>query len=420
MEHNKELKEVDLRPIRLNEQSEEQIRLNEQSEHQIMYVAPVTVAKRKSKASKQIKSKARMQKRSGPKATPCKVILQSKIYFLAGLSLLICTEEFHEWLSSLLSSLEMDFLLHYYLDKLKYTPSINQNVNTAISNLLLTGVNFIVFSVPDLTFFTRWFSETFLSTHASLYGTNFDAHYYNILSDLYEQSVDLYQINRNLHDAYDELMEYYVTTVRTDFLRALLASEPAGEHIAVNIDYISRMETMNRIMINFTDRYAEYRNSLQYLETVLQQIQTMNPNFTLPLPSFNPIRVEPLEWLFINWYDENFVWDPVIFQFQNFSNEILDHINAIALNVNNNVDVFVRGELLSTYNQNRQTPTTLPFNSFAPAGSNDIFELETQERRSRARTRRQIRNLPTGITRTRSRSRSGCSTDSDENLPDYD
>ena len=65
--------------------------------------------------------------------------------------------------------------------------------------------------------------------------------------------------------------------------------------------------------------------------------------------------------------------------------------------------------IVSTYNDSRQTLTTLPFNFFAAPDSMNLFELEMQERRSSARTRRSRRDIPRGMARTRSRSR-----------PDYD
>ncbi len=208
-------------------------------------------------------------------------------------------------------------------------------------------------------------------------------------------------------------MEFYDSTVRTDLLRVALASEHfGGDDLTVHTDFTSRVETYNRLMRIFMDTYANYRNSIQTVATYLQEIQIVNPNFTLPLPRFNPIRVDPLEWFVLNSFDSNFVWDPVIFQYHSFRDETLDSLNAIALNINN-VDLFVRSHLVSVYNQSRQTPTTLPFNSFAPAGSNNLFEVEIQVVRSRPRTRSNARILPCDITRTRSRSRPGSFSESD-------
>lgn len=154
------------------------------------------------------------------------------------------------------------------------------------------------------------------------------------------------------------------------------------------------------------DAYNRYRNAITNLQTLLQQIQTMNPEFTLPLPRFNPIRVSPLEWFIINIIDDRFDWDPVIFQFDNFSDALLERLNALSAAPNGQPFVLI-DDIVASYNQTRQAPSTLPFNFFASSDSINLFELEIQERRSRARTRSDIRNLPADMAHTRSRSRSG-------------
>lgn len=155
----------------------------------------------------------------------------------------------------------------------------------------------------------------------------------------------------------------------------------------------------------FLNRYEAYGITVLRLHTVLEQIQTVNPSFNFPLPCFNPIRITPAEWFIIDLYEPNFVWDPVIFQFDDFSATLLQYFNHLAGALNNQPLVVVR-DIVSSYNQARQTLSPLPYNFFARSNSLNLFEVELQERRSRARTLSDIDDLPPSPFRSRSRSRS--------------
>lgn len=252
----------------------------------------------------------------------------------------------------------------------------------------------------------------FLNHHASLYGTNFTHHYYNILYDLYQNYTDLYEFNSQQHHLYGELMDFFTSSLQTDFLTAYLASNDVVNNVILNEEFGSRLETFNTLRLRFLNNYNDYRNAMNTVHATLQQIRAMNPNFTVPLPPFHPIRVTPLEWFILDVTTEGTVnLDPVIFQYDDFSERSLQRLSSIAAAVNHQPIPVVVDNIISPYNQARQTLSSLPFNSFASPNSINLFGIEIEQRNSRARTRRAVRNLPSEITPIRSRSRSGSRSD---------
>lgn len=192
-----------------------------------------------------------------------------------------------------------------------------------------------------------------------------------------------------------------------DFLRVYFLSNEFGGDLELNIDIAFNLERFNSLMNLFLNRYDVYGITVLRVHTVLKQIQTVNPSFNFPLPCFNLIRITPAEWFIINLYEPNFVWDPVIFQFDDFSAPLLQYLNHLSEALNNQPLVVVQ-DIVSSYNQARQTLSTLPFNFFARSNTLNLFEVELQERRSRARTLSDIDDLPPSPFRSRTRS-SSCS-----------
>ena len=191
---------------------------------------------------------------------------------------------------------------------LKNIANLNQKqIQSTVVPLLFNSVSFIIYPVLELTSYTNLFTDVFLNTHASLYGENFNPDYYLLLSDLSQLYDDLYVINRQLHLAYEDLMEYFSSELRVDFLRSYMATNGFTDDLEQSPDYLSRLETFNAIFGDFLDRYNAYRNAIITIHTYLQQILAINPNFRFSLPSFNPIRVTPIEWLIINFTQPNFV-----------------------------------------------------------------------------------------------------------------
>lgn len=64
-------------------------------------------------------------------------------------------------------------------------------------------------------------------------------------------------------------------------------------------------------------------------------------------------------------------------------------------------------DIVSSYYQARQTLSPLPFNFFTGSNTLNLFEVELQERRSRARTISEIDDLPPSPFRSPTRSSSG-------------
>ena len=135
----------------------------------------------------------------------------------------------------------------------------------------MSSFNYIIFPLTDLTLFSDLFSGAFLSMHASLYGSDFTATYYNNLHDLFLNYLDLYEMNLQLHDSYNELMEYYGFELLTDFLTAYLASNDFEGDLRLHPDLAPRLETLNRLRVIFMDTYNGYRNSILTVQTGLNK-----------------------------------------------------------------------------------------------------------------------------------------------------
>jgi hypothetical protein len=312
---------------------------------------------------------------------------QSNVSIWVGLTIFMLPGGHNEWLSSI-------------IDSLYENSSIQLGLGVLFSSFYVGSSLHDLTTIPE-----NWLSQEFLATHASLYGTNFNRDYYNILSDLYTHYTDLLRVNVELHEAFYNLREFLHSELLQDFLRVYFLSNEFAGGLELSNDFTSNLERFNDLMNQFLNRYEAFGNTVLRVHTVLEQIQTVNPSFNFPLPCFNPIRITPAEWFIIDLYEPNFVWDPVIFQFADFSASLLQDLNHLVEAINNQPLVVVQ-DVVSSYNQARVTSSTLPFNFFARSNSLNLFEIELQERRSRARTLSDIDDLPPSPFRSRSSSSS--------------
>lgn len=276
--------------------------------------------------------------------------------------------------------------------------------------LISASVNVIVHCVTDLTLYDQLFSMEFLNSHANIHGTNFPHIYYNLLTDLYQNYTDLYEYNSQLHAEYEELMDFFSSQFRIEYLMTHLASNDFADNIQLSEDFGSTLVTFNDVRSTFIDTYNNYLNAITTVHDSIQNIQTMNPNFRVPFPPFNPIRVTPIQWIILDATTDNLVLDPIIFQYDAFNERSIELLNNVAAAVNSQPLVTVNN-IITSYNLARQTLSRVPFNIFSPSNSINLFEIETEQRRSRARTRRAVRNLPSDIVPTRSPSRSPSRSD---------
>lgn len=56
-----------------------------------------------------------------------------------------------------------------------------------------------------------------------------------------------------------------------------------------------------------------YKDTIETTGSLFQQVQTINPDYTLLASSLYPIRVSPQEWYIIWTSQPDLAWDPAIF-----------------------------------------------------------------------------------------------------------
>lgn len=162
---------------------------------------------------------------------------------------------YNEWLSSLITSLYKDFSIQYGIA------------------LLVSSFGSFGSSLHDLTTIPEsWLSPEFLARHASLYGTNFNMDYYNILRDLYSYYTDVLRVNVELHEAYHNLRKFLHSELLQDFLRVYFLSNEFGGDLKLNINITYNLEIFNNLMNQFLNRYDAFGITVIRVHTVLEQI----------------------------------------------------------------------------------------------------------------------------------------------------
>lgn len=83
-------------------------------------------------------------------------------------------------------------------------------------------------------------------------------------------------------------------------------------------EIIRQLHEYNEILLN---TYISYRNAIERIEDLLEQVQDINPNFDLPLPDIYPVTVSALGWYIMSMISPGFLYDSSLFRFLPFTLE---------------------------------------------------------------------------------------------------
>jgi hypothetical protein len=134
-----------------------------------------------------------------------------------------------------------------------------------------------------------------MQEHANAYGNNYDINYFNLLFQLYQQYINLEgshgSLESNIHALFtyffNELHEIFMNEYTNNFLGTF-------QIISDNIQYSERITRLNLLIERVNASYTVYINTIQTVEALLQQVRTINTDFTLPL-NITPIEITPTE-----------------------------------------------------------------------------------------------------------------------------
>ncbi len=144
------------------------------------------------------------------------------------------------------------------------------------------------------------------------------------------------------------------------------------------------MIELNRYMDYFLNRYDAYLEGIRAVQSGLQVIHTINPGFILSLPFFSPIVITPVMWFIINFLHTDYVWDPIIFRLLPITPYFIQDLVSLAGGTY--VQSIIQ-HIYTSYFRSRLPLASLPLNYFANSNPINLFEIETEQRRSPARTR---------------------------------
>lgn len=248
-------------------------------------------------------------KRLSPLAKPQLLVLQSSVCIISGLTIFFGAG-FNVELSGLINSLS-----NLAIPDTKYTPKFN--LMNAIVPIIAGAYDYLVYTLPNINTQPQLFSDEFMASHLSIYGDHYNYAYFVLLRQLYEEYQSIAQWHQLLQVNYSNLTEYFTINLLSDFLIQYGSSDNFSEVMAAftrNPGFCERLAQLLNYTQEFRTTLHNYNTSITITNNLLQQIQTVNPNFSLPNPQINPILVTPSEWFIVQSLiltDIN--WDPHIF-----------------------------------------------------------------------------------------------------------
>ena len=220
------------------------------------------------------------------------------------------------------------------------------------------------------------FGPEFLAQHTAAHGLMNHNLYYVLLRELFDTVQRAIMIQNDIDAMYTEMDNYFLDVFldsltnnyydSTDTFQATLNS------FSENPDYLDRFQhlsELNQQLVAFLDMY---RGNLARTNTLLNQVQTINPGFELQVhPDNVTITVSFLNWLVIEAFNPDFDWNPEIFRFEPVTPAYYPSIRHVANTSFSGPDFW---EVLTTFNtqSNRQTRTI----TFSTGEGPDLFNTE--------------------------------------------
>ena len=218
-----------------------------------------------------------------------------------------------------------------------------------------------------------------MNAHNNYYGTDFNSSYFIILRELYETHYRLITLQTDASTYYDQIMNYFESGFINDIVGYYASTMDTFENtfnsLYENPNYLERIHYVYERNQLFMTNLTEYRNTLSRTGNLLQQIQAINPNFTLHShDEIRSINVTPVRWFILRFLNPDMVWDSNIFSFEALNTTSIDLLlNLIGSPVSITPNIFQ--DILLTYSRlvNLQSP---PIVTFSPRESYNVFDVE--------------------------------------------
>jgi hypothetical protein len=268
--------------------------------------------------------------------------------------------------------------------------NITDKVNAAIP-LIAGATNYIVYTLPQIF---RSFSNAAMNVDILRQNADYGPQYYYYLYDLYQLYNDLSSLHEQVATNLEQLMDFFREELYDSFLRDYDASNNfmgVYNSFRANPEYMTRIQELNEYLQLFVNSYDNYRATIEGIQSDLQEILRINPNFTIPRTPSHRVSVTPTEWFIISSLQPDFFWDPGIFRLIPTSPELMRDLLATAggTDTQDNLQRFY-----STYYHARLPLNSSPSNFFTGPDPVHIFHLERRVVYARARTRAEHRYLP--------------------------
>lgn len=152
-------------------------------------------------------------------------------------------------------------------------------------------------------------------------------------------------------------MNMLMDTIISNYTDTMNTFQDSFNSLAENPDYSGRFEYLNDLNGQLVKLLEIYRSNLTRTASLLEQVQAINADFTLPPhPGNITITVGPLSWLLLETLNPGLDWNPELFRFETLS--LIDE-NMLRLMANTSVNGPDFLEIVTAFNNqsNRQTPT---------------------------------------------------------------
>ncbi len=137
---------------------------------------------------------------------------------------------------------------------------------------------------------------------------------------------------------------------------------------------------LNAAVQRFANALSNENDAIERVRILLQQVQAINPYFTLPAPHMTPIFIRPSIWYILTVLQPGIYWDTVIFQFDNLTVENITNLFSYMGFAPQATQLTLTLQQYTSLMPLHGPHTRLNFFSSAP---NDLFSVEREQERIR-------------------------------------
>lgn len=215
-----------------------------------------------------------------------------------------------------------------------------------------------------------------MAHHTAQYGRINHDLYYVILRELYDTYQRSIMFQNDIEAIYNEIDNYFTDVLLDSLIDNYNDTannfQDSFNSFADSTDTAARFEHLSNLNLQLLDFLNMYRNNLTRTASLLEQVQRINPDFTLHIHPYNlTITVSPVNWLVIEAFNPGFDWNPEIFNFETLSQMDKEMIRVVGNTSISGPDFW---EIVTAFNtqSNRQTRTI----TFSLGESPYVFNTE--------------------------------------------